>query len=186
MTNENRGGHGLTQLHVYDAPPAELLDTPLDYVFADHFRQRSVCAALKRIARECAVPRIEADRIATFLSVGLSVHHQDEELDIFPAVKLRAQPEDDLDPILDRLSEDHRALGPLIEQIVLALSASGIGDVISIADPVASDMMAYASREHKHLVVENGIVLVIARKRLTRGDLAKISVSMKTRRGLVH
>jgi hypothetical protein len=45
-------------------------------------------------------------------------------------------------------------------------------------------MLAYATGEHRHLAAENGIVLAIARIRLTRGDLAKMSRSMKQRRGL--
>jgi hypothetical protein len=45
-------------------------------------------------------------------------------------------------------------------------------------------MIAYVEGEQRHLSVEAGIVLVIARKRLASADLRELSRSMKTRRGV--
>ena len=47
-------------------------------------------------------------------------------------------------------------------------------------------MQAYASSEGGHLAIENGIVLAIARIRLTRGDLGAMARGMKARRGVAH
>jgi hypothetical protein len=45
-------------------------------------------------------------------------------------------------------------------------------------------MLAYAASEYRHLSVENGIMLVIARKRLTAADIKAIARAMKARRGV--
>ncbi len=89
---------------IVEALPFSLIDTPLDYIFADHFRQRSVCVALKRFAEHGRVPRSEADMVTAFLDRELSLHHEDEDQDLFPAVRRRALPEDDLGAVLARLS----------------------------------------------------------------------------------
>ena len=60
----------------------------------------------------------------------------------------------------------------MIEAIV-AILPSGRAKGPSGWDPRARKLlMAYATSEHHHLAAENGIVLAIARVRLTRGDLA--------------
>lgn len=130
------------------------------------------------------MPRESANKVLAFLAHDLSLHHQDEDADLFPALRKRAEPEDGLSTILARLSEDHRQASPLVADIVAALSVKPIRDWITIPASVAEAMFAYVAGEHRHLSVENGIVMVIARKRLAPADLRKMSRSMKTRRGV--
>ena len=47
--------------------PSSLLDEPLSYIFADHFRQRKICSALRRFALTGRVDHREAEAVATFL-----------------------------------------------------------------------------------------------------------------------
>jgi hemerythrin-like domain-containing protein len=161
-----------------------MLDEPLDFIFADHFRQRSLCAVLRSFARSRRAPRESADKVLAFLAHDLTQHHQDEDADLFPALRKRAEPEDGLSAILARLSEDHRQSSPLVAEIVAALSAKPTRDQITIPAAAAEAMFAYVAGEHRHLSVENGIVLVIARKRLPPADIRKLSRSMKLRRGV--
>ena len=167
---------------VLERMPGALLDEPLEYIFADHFRQRSLCAALKRYAAEGSAPPAEARDAVSFLTQDLDWHHHDEDDDLFPALARRALPEDDLDLALARLEEDHRRGVPMVRAIVEALAAEGAGDRIKLGRAARDVMRAYAASEHLHLAIENGIVLAIARIRLTRRDLAAISASMKARR----
>lgn len=167
-----------------DALPLSMLDEPLDFIFADHFRQRSLCSFLRSFARSRRVPRESADKVLAFLAHDLLLHHQDEDADLFPALRKRAEPEDGLSTILARLSEDHRQALTLVADIVAALSVKPIRDWITIPAEAAETMFAYVAGEQRHLSVENGIVLVIARKRLASADLRKLSRSMKTRRGV--
>lgn len=180
-TNEAVAQRSLAQL---DALPMSMLDEPLDFIFADHRRQRSLCSVLRSFALCRRVRRDSAEKILSFLAHDLSLHHQDEDADLFPALRKRAEPEDDLSSILARLSEDHRQTSPLVADIFAALSAKPMRDWISIPAAAADTMIAYVSCEQRHLSVEDGIVLVIARKRLVPADLRKLSRSMKMRRGV--
>jgi hemerythrin-like domain-containing protein len=164
--------------------PFTLLDEPLDYIFADHFRQRSILAALRRFAAAGKVNRSEADMVVAYLERDLPLHHDDEDEDLFPALRRRALPEDDLGAVLARLREDHRQAQPMVEMITASLSAHPARDIVRIDSSTREVMLAYAAGEHRHLAIENGIVLAIARIRLTRNDLKAVSRGMKLRRGV--
>ena len=180
----NAGGPAapVAPLHI-EPLPISLLDDPLDYIFADHFRQRCVAAALRRFGETGLASRSEADMTIAFLERDLVLHHQDEDEDLFPAVRRRAAASDNLGPILARLGDDHRQLLPMTETIVEALSTRLKEDPVRLRRPAREVMLAYSRSEHHHLAIENGIVLVIARKRLGSADLKQISHGMKVRRG---
>lgn len=164
--------------------PFALLDEPLDYIFADHFRQRTVCALLRRFAAARQARRAEADSVVALLSGELETHHLDEDEDLFPALRRRALPEDNLGTTLARLTEDHRLAEPMLETVIAALTARPADDPVRFSKAECEVMQAYAAREHRHLAIENGVVLAIARIRLTRPDLRAMSHAMKARRGV--
>lgn len=163
--------------------PFALLDEPLEYIFADHFRQRSVIGALRRFASEASAPRHDADAVIAFMTRDLRWHHEDEDEDLFPLLRRRAVPEDDIGVALARLTADHRDAESMERGIVDALSGQVGKATLRLDKRICEMMTAYAASEHRHLAVENGIILAIARIRLTRSDLQKLSVAMKTRRG---
>lgn len=160
-----------------------LLAEPLEFIFADHFRQRVLCAELRRFGEAGVIPLAKAREIARFLRIEWHLHHQDEELDLFPAVKRRAQPEDNLDSVLERLTEDHRESEPITLEVARALDGlpviEGSG---KIPERLQKKMIALSSREHRHLAIENSLVMTIARVRLTRSDLARMAATMRDRR----
>jgi hypothetical protein len=164
--------------------PLALLDDPLEYILADHLRQRCVCASLKTFATAKRASRAEADQVIAFLSCELPLHHQDEDLDLFPTLRRRLHPEDDLGAVLARLSEDHKRTELLIHDIIDALAAHPADDPVKVGRHARETMLGYSALEHRHLVIENGIVLVIARRRLTAADLKAMSGAMKARRGV--
>ena len=171
------------QAPLVEAMPLALLDEPLEYIFADHFRHRAICAALRRFASERRASRAEADQAVAFLTQDLILHRQDEDEDLFPAVRRRALPEDDLGAILARLDDDHRRAEHAAEAIVAALAARPADDPLRINVGTAELLNAYAAAENRHLAIENGVILAIARLRLNRRDVAAISRNMKQRRG---
>jgi hemerythrin-like domain-containing protein len=166
------------------APPRfALIDDPLEYILADHLRQRSLCAVLKRFAEAGFAARGEADAVIGFLERDLPLHLEDEDTDLFPLLRKRAMPEDDLGVALARLSDDHRRGERMAGDIVAALAARP-GERRQRLDSQACDLMrAYAASEHRHLAIENAVLLTLARIRLTRGDLKAMARSMKARRG---
>ena len=161
-----------------------LLDQPLDYLLADHLRHRAISATLRGFADHHAASRADADRVIAYLTQDLRLHHEDEDLDLYPALRRRARPADELGPVLARLTEDHRQGEPMIDTIVDALSARPAADPVRIDTGTGELIQAYTAMEHRHRAIENAVVLAIARIRLTRADLKPISRAMKARRGI--
>ncbi|MGL4974756.1 MAG: hypothetical protein ACRC56_05640, partial [Bosea sp. (in: a-proteobacteria)] len=96
----------------------------------------------------------------------------------------RALPADDLGTVLARLSEDHRLSDMMVHAIVDILAATPGDDPVRLDRQAREVMQAYAASEHRHLAMENGIVMAIARIRLKPADLRSISQAMKLRRGV--
>jgi hypothetical protein len=165
-------------------PPFALLDEPLAYLLAEHLRQRAICAVLRRFATARVASRAEADRVTAFLTGDLRLHHEDEDLDLYPALHRRALPADGLGITLARLGEEHRQGAAMADTIVEALAARPADDTVHIDTASSEVMQAYATAEMRHLALENGVVLALARIRLTRPDLKAISRGMKQRRGV--
>jgi hypothetical protein len=165
-------------------PPLTLLDEPLAFVLAAHLRQRAICAVLRRFATGRVVGRTEADRMTAYLTGDLCLHHEDEDLDLYPVLRRRALPADGLGVTLARLGEEHRQGAVMSDIIVEALSARPGDDTVRIDTAAGEMMQAYAASEMRHVALENGVVLALARIRLTRPDLKAISRGMKLRRGV--
>lgn len=160
----------------------ELMDDPLAYLAAEHGRQRSVCALLRAFADAGAAERAPAREIIAFLERDVLLHHQDEIENLYPLLRRRALPEDDLDAFLALLDEERRQAGMVMQDVIAALSSPGPG-TIRIDHRTARSIYAYTASEQRHLALGNAIVLAIARIRLTRGDLRDLSRAMKLRRG---
>lgn len=164
--------------------PFALLDDPLAYVLAAHLRQRAVCATLRRFATERVAGRAEADMVTAYLTSDLRRHHEDEDLDLYPALRRRALPADGLGITLARLGEEHRQGEAMADIITEALSERPADATVHVSVAASETMQAYAASELRHLALENGVVLALARIRLTRPDLKAISRAMKARRGV--
>jgi hemerythrin-like domain-containing protein len=165
------------------ALPRELLSAPLDYFDAEHARQRCICAYVSRMASDEQAPQPDAEAIAAFMAGDLRLHHEDEEQDLFPALRRRTLVEDGLEPILSQLTSDHGVIDPLANAIVASIKRQRGKINVPINKACAKTMMKFAETMLKHVSIENSIVLVIARKRLTPADLKSISRGMTARRG---
>ncbi len=71
----------------------------------------------------------------------------------------------------------------MIEAIIKVLTKRAGPGPVRLGPAARKLLLAYAASEHHHLAAENGIVLAIARVRLTRGDLSAMSATMKDRHG---
>ena len=182
---EHDGGRSAPKLTTRLRPlPVMLLDDPLEYLAADHTRNRIVTSAVARFGEGRAVRREEAVEVAGFLARDLGLHHLDEEEDLFPSLRKRSLPGDDLDSILDRLEEEHKRSASIVSKIVEALSAPAGNDTLSLSRSTCKAMLTYADEKRRHLAIENAVVLVLARIRLTPKDLSAMSRHMKLRRGI--
>jgi hemerythrin-like domain-containing protein len=161
-----------------------LLARPLDYIVADHERQRHLCRLLDRLADEAALdPRLAA-AVAAHLDREMAVHVLDEEEDLFPLLRRRALPEDGIERVLGLLSREHSEDDRLGDAIVAGLRRA-LGDgTAGLEEVLREDCRAFARRQRRHLAVENALVMPLAETRLTEADRKGLSRRMAVRRGL--
>lgn len=159
------------------------LDNPLDVIAEDHMCEREVCTVIDRIVSSASLQRAEIDQVLTFLETQLPQHLADEEIDLFPMMLKRCEPEDEIEKVIDKLQSDHgHAIsdGPAIVAIIK-------GFVKPNAQPTQSDcekMTDFAHHARRHLILENAVILPIARVRLTEADLNTMKRHMLERRSL--
>jgi hemerythrin-like domain-containing protein len=166
-------------------PPVGLFAEPVEYMFADHFRQRTLCMFLDEIADGDPVDVEVVDVVLAFLKSEMGPHVLDEEEDLFPLLRRRAEPEDEINTVLGQLSQEHaadEADALLIMDVLEELKNSTIKQVLDEA--AAKLLKRFAGNERQHLILENAIVLPLARARLTDEDQRKLGRRMAARRGI--
>ena len=125
--------------------------------------------------------KIAADALAHLVHEA-PAHALDEEDDLFPLLRRRALPEDDLEATLIRLDGDHehgRHLAETAKPILAEMARDGCA---SVGDRRAM-LTRLAGHERRHLIVENAIILPLAAARLTPSDLRTLALRMAARRG---
>ena len=92
-----------------DRPNPEIFRHPLEFIFTEHDRQRIACAALERLTGDLDADDVEenAAYILDHLIVGLSLHIADEEEDLFPLLKQRCMPDDQIGDMLALFHDEH-------------------------------------------------------------------------------
>lgn len=166
------------------SPPA-LLKEPLEFLFAEHYRHRQMCKILEYLAVE---PAFDASLIAAtddFIRYDLALHVIDEEEDLFPLLRRRCEPDDDIEDVLGRLSADH-ALDQQLAQAVRSIFALALERRTppSALPGGAEALLKLAKQEKGHMALENAVVMPLARRRLTVDDLEALSLRLAARRGV--
>ena len=169
-----------------EAIPENLLREPIDYLSADHFRQKVVCKLLDDIAFDPAGP--EAVRLATivlaYVEQELPKHIADEEEDLFPLLQQRCLAADNAGRLLSVLSEEHRQDSALCEEAREGLRALADGQEPSRGAAFVRAAAAFAETQRRHLAWEDDVLLPLARARLTAADLRQMGRAMARRRGV--
>lgn len=162
-----------------------LLGKPLEFIHEDHLRERQICSMLDAIAQGTSCSETEIADILGFLTTELPMHLKDEEEDLFPLLRRRCEPEDEIEKVIAKLQMDHHHAGEDTPQVVSVL------EVITksrrrLETDERKTLTAYASHSRRHLILENAIILPFARLRLTAHDLETLYVRMCQRRGIKH
>lgn len=186
ILDQSAQGPPAAALLAIESTPEALLREPLDFLFAEHFRHRQMCRILNHLADS---PNGETDLVASvddFIRYDLSLHVIDEEEDLFPLLRRRCLPEDEIERVLGRLSAEHaedqrlaRALRTLFAQALAAQTP------LSRLPGAPTTLRRFAEQERAHLAIENAVVLPIARLRLLEADHAALSRRLGARRGVV-
>ncbi len=176
LTSNHRNKDGLTPTSVL------LLRNPLDFIANDHLRLRAMCAQLDRMVLSPKADRSATEVMIEYLTHELPLLLADEDEDLMPRLLLRAEAEDELPKLADRLKEEHATIAVLLTQVM-----QGLGELVHSAhmtNPLRPAISDFANAARRHLILENAVLLPLARARLTDEDLQGLRDGMLKRRGL--
>ncbi|MFP3942288.1 MAG: hemerythrin domain-containing protein [Alphaproteobacteria bacterium] len=159
--------------------PAGLEHSPLDFLFADHHRQRQAVQILLNIA-DGAYNEAGLRNLVKFLEHDFALHIQDEECDFVPLLRRLCPPEDGIDALAERLAGEHADDKSSVKKVVKSLQNRLAGGKLSGTE--RETIRAFAAHLRRHLAIENGVLLPIARVRMDPDALAELARAIRSRR----
>ena len=162
-----------------EASPDGLIDSPLDFIFAEHHRQREAALILIMLADGEFNKRGIASLIE-FLETDFVLHIGDEELALFPLMKEWCLPEDNVERVIERLRAEHREDETVGEAVIAILKS--LGDENTLKQTERVRLRSFADHILQHLALENGVLLPIARVRFQQAELKTLADMLKDRR----
>jgi len=164
---------------------APSFDDPLAMLRACHGRIEAQCSTLTRLGEYlsqhgCDAQAVQAARaILRYFDTAGQYHHQDEELDLFPALlttqDLSAQ------ALITRLLHEHQGLELAWKNLRPLLVAIAETHSATFDDSVVRHFIEVYAR---HIEVENGALLPLAARLLNAEQLKRIGQNMSIRRGV--
>lgn len=165
--------------------PSAGFDDPLELLGACHRRVAGFCDTLERLVAhlKTAGPdddaRHAAKRILSYFDQAAPHHHADEEVDLLPLLRLRAEESDasTIENWAERISAEHReqnALWTVLREELQQL-IDGKGSSLNAA-------AAFIGMEREHYQFEDRVVFHLAGKLLHEGDLETLGRAMASRR----
>lgn len=164
--------------------PENLLRQPIDYLQAEHLRQRRFCGLLDRILAdpEGAEAASLAETALAFLAVELPRHLADEE-DFLSRLLASCAPDDRIEGLIALLREEQAQDDRLRARTEAVLSSLDDRE-LSHASAATLAVFAEVKRRHIHWVKE--LLLPLARARLGAEALNALGRDMAARRGVPY
>ena len=176
ITSDHRSIDGKTPTSVM------LLKNPLDFIAEDHLRLRAMCAELDRLAQTTTIEGPAISGVIEYLEHELPLLLADEDDDLMPRILSRAEPEDELPKLAKRLEKEHSKIADHLKAVTSGLA--GLALATSKSDKLRTSMCDLADAARRHLILENAVLLPLAKARLTEEDLHALRSAMLKRRGL--
>jgi hemerythrin-like domain-containing protein len=169
--------------------PAASFEVPLEMLAACHLRVQDQCATLRRLVPHLAShgadrqAREAATAVMRYFDTAARHHHDDEEVDLFPAL-LESMAGSDavcLRQLTASLTEEHRALESGWHALRSVLERVAEGAEASLS-PHA--VQAFADLYERHISREEAELLPMAARLLDDATLERIGRAMRARRGV--
>ncbi|MGE0311653.1 MAG: hemerythrin domain-containing protein [Lautropia sp.] len=167
-------------------PAPALLADPLEYLAEEHFRQRCLCQLLDAVANDGRRRRAEIRTAVAYFRGDFALHVRDEQDDLFPMLRSLAAAEDAIDALLDSLTADHARDASIGRRVVSLLEALLERDEPGpgLDADASREIAGFSGAERRHLMLENAIVLPLARIRLDAAHRRLLSARMAARRAV--
>lgn len=165
------------------APREPSADEPLDFILYEHLRHRVMCDALERLADAERFEPAPIAQLADFIRCDLTLHVADEEEVFFPMLRRRCLPEDEVELALERMNREHEADRDLAAQVrIHLLTAVTEGLPLSAIPGATAALRQFAQNQRRHMMLENAVLIPLARRRLSNEDLAVLGARLAARR----
>lgn len=170
--------------------PAVGFEVPLEMLAACHQRVQAQNATLLRLLPHLAAhgadrpAREAAVAVMRYFDRSARDHHEDEEIDLFPAL-LESMAGSDavcLRELTAALCADHRALETRWRTLRAALEQVALGTASTLS---ADDVQGFVELYDRHMTREEAELLPMAGRLLADAALDRIGLAMRKRRGLV-
>jgi hemerythrin-like domain-containing protein len=166
-----------------DVSPRPTPHDPIDFILAEHLNHRRMCRALEALARAEDFDGAPIAALLDFIRFDLTLHVIDEEEDVFPLLRKRCPPDDEINEVLDRLTLEHaedKALSIRVRDVLNACLI--LRKPPHAIEGGAEALRAFARHELRHLALENAVVVPMARRRFDTSDLRELAARLTARR----
>ncbi|MBK7664626.1 MAG: hemerythrin domain-containing protein [Sterolibacteriaceae bacterium] len=171
-------------------PVAPALDEPLEILSACHGRVLAQLQTLQRLLAHLPVhgpdaqARQAAGAVLRYFDTAAKHHHEDEEVDLLPALQAVVTPElqTDLADVRERILAEHAHMYGLWDALRPQLEAVRLGQQSSLDERLVSDMDAIY---RQHIDYEEERLLPLARQLLDESKLRVLAQAMTGRRSPV-
>ena len=162
-------------------------DNPIALLRACHVKIADHTALLERIRQHIDLHGVDEaaqeaiEKVIRYFVQAAPLHHQDEEVDLFPLLAAAAKAED-YEDVLDALAflqEDHIKLDTLWQSMLSQLQTI-LTQRSGNLDPAT--LRLFTAAYQRHIEAENSLILPYAQATLDQATLARLGQSMKLRR----
>jgi hemerythrin-like domain-containing protein len=169
--------------------PAAGFEVPLEMLAACHERIRHQCETLQRLATHLVDRGADeeastaASAVLKYFDTAAKLHHQDEEVDLFPALIESMAGSDAvcLQDMIRHLAVEHRKLEGMWTQISHDLRRVSTGQSQGLDKTAVDGFVASCLR---HIDYEESELLPMAARLLTTAQLDEVGRAMRERRGV--
>jgi hemerythrin-like domain-containing protein len=167
------------------ADSAPTFDDPLEMLLACHGKILRQCDTLRKLAAHLhthgcdAQAQQAAQGILRYFDSAGQFHHQDEEENLFPALRDSGEPAQ-VDALLQHLLKEHVVMLAAWGELRAVLQQLAAGTNVPLDEALTSKFIdAYT----EHIAVENSELLPLAARLLSPVQLRQIGIRMAERRG---
>jgi len=173
----------MTALTMLKEVPTPQPQDALDFILFEHKKHREMCDALDALAEAPDFNPAEVAKLADFIRTELTMHIIDEEEELFPLLRLRCEPEDEVEAALDRFDGEHESDRDLSARVRIFLYSAITEDKpLSCLPGARAALHEFAQNQRLHMMLENAVLIPLARRRLTAGDLEALGKRFAARR----
>jgi len=163
-------------------------NNPLAMLHACHGKIHAQCVTLRKLSGHLASNGCDlqaqqaAQNIMRYFDTSGQFHHQDEEENLFPTLRLCAGAEKpEVDRLLDLLLSDHIRMAAAWAEVRSVLQQVAKGENAALGEPLLNKFIASYT---EHIEIEEGVLFPLAERLLSPQQTAQIGKYMAERRGV--